>query len=109
MLGLFSVSVFAIDSNLTSQERVQTEAESFLRHSGYKTKIDKNGVVHSSKNNSTIRVKIIALSSDGPNDQGVLCYISTKDSVLYDSLSKDLDSFEKLSNINITIMKDYSE
>jgi len=105
LLGLFSVSVFATDFKLTSLEKVLIEVESFLRHSGCKTQLGHNGVVQASKDSSTVSVKIIFFNSDNSIDQGVVCYISTNDATLYDSLSQDLDSFGALNNIKINIIK----
>lgn len=105
LLGLLSVSVSATDFKLTSLERVLIEAESFLRHSGCKTQLGHNGVVQASKYSSSISVKVIFLNTDNSIDQGVVCYISTNDATLYDSLSKDLDSFGALNNIKINIIK----
>lgn len=105
LLGLFSVSVFAVDFKFSSQERVQIEVESFLRHSGCKTQLGKNGLVHASKDSSKMEVKVISLNSDNSQDQGVICYISTNNAASFDSLSKDLDLFGLLNNIKIEIIK----
>lgn len=104
-LGLFSVSVFAVDFKLTPSEKVQIEVESFLRHSGCKTKLSQNGTVHASKDNSTVSVKSISLNRDDSQPESVLCYISTTNTALYDSLYQDLNIFGTLYNINIDIMK----
>ncbi len=104
LLGLFSVSLFAVDFGLSSSEKVQIETESFLRHSGWTTEFQNNGVVTAYKDSSSIKVTVIALHSDDL-PQGVVCYISTSDTPIYDSLSQDLASFGSLYNTAINIIR----
>ncbi|HBM14932.1 MAG TPA: hypothetical protein DD381_01060 [Lentisphaeria bacterium] len=103
---LLSYSLIAANNfGLTSQQRILIEAESYLRHSGYSTFTTRYGnYVKAKKDHSEITLKLVSLSSDSDEDQGVACYITTFDEKAFVDLSKDLESFASLNNIQINIL-----
>jgi len=106
LTGVLSLSVFGADNfGLTNTQRIIIETESFLRHSGYRTLLPENGIVKAINGSSSVKVKLISLSSDSKIDQGVVCYVSTSDSDIFDKLSSDLESFASLHNITINLIR----